>query len=178
MSSVFKPEYAKAAAAKIEAVNKVKHLSVGSDWTVLQEIMQDLIASSIIKKQKPIGLIKMKEMLKTEVIQRYSAKAEENIASDLIAAIPSIGSLSRWQKLKGWEEAVWVKVRGEGMFTLDRRAKVIDALFEQATEKGNVNAAKVFLTLSGDYVEKGEQNKKEDQMEQFREIHKAINSKK
>lgn len=178
MSSIFKPEYAIAAKAKIDASAKVRSLSGGADWTILQDILQDIQASTIIKKQKAPGLVKLKEILKNEVLQRYSAKGEESLVEDLIAGIPSIGSLARWQKLKGWEEAVWVKVRGEGMFTLDRRAKVIDSLFEQATEKGNVNAAKVFLTLSGDYVEKGDQSKKDDQMEQFREIHKAINSKK
>jgi hypothetical protein len=115
----------------------------------------------------------------TEIKNRYpegSSIENDEIREALLEAIPSKVTMQRWRAEKDWDEAVWTRLRGNGLFTADRRATLINKLFDQAST-GNVPAAKIWLTLSGDYVEKGDQTKN-DVVEQFREINQILHGKK
>jgi hypothetical protein len=81
-------------------------------------------------------------------------------------------------KKDGWEEAVWKKVRGDQLFSPEKRAEVIEALRQRAIDpkKGSDSAAKLWLTMSGDYSDKMEVNDKG--LEAFREINSIIHRKK
>lgn len=158
---------------KVLARQKVKALSGDSEWDLVQQIAQEIEAHHLISERK-VSLAKLLELIKEEVKARYSDQPD--LLEIVEESIPSVMTLSNWKKKKGWEDAVWMKIRGEGLFTSDRRAKVINTLFEQASSKGNVNAAKVWLTLSGDYVEKGD-NGKSEAIDMFRQMNEAIHSK-
>lgn len=115
--------------------------------------------------------------LPSEIRTKYPEGNPEfdEIREALLEAIPSRMTLHKWRSEKDWDEGVWGKVRGAGLFTADKRAVLINSLFDQA-HGGNVPAAKIWLTLSGDYVEKADT--KSDVVEQFREINNIIHGKK
>ena len=77
-------------------------------------------------------------------------------------------------KKEGWDEAVWKKVRGDSLFSPQKRAKVIEALRDRAIDKSDL-AAKIWLTLSGDYSDKMEVDNKS--IDVFREINTILHRK-
>jgi hypothetical protein len=164
--------------AKVRAIKRVDQLSGDSEWSILQQIIHDIESFFLIKEDKKVTLDKILDNLEDEIKLRYSSDDEVHteIREALIAAIPSKNTLSKWRAKKGWIEAVWARVRSgpTGLFSLDKRANVIHSMYDSAT-KGNVNAAKIWLTLSGDYSEKAEA--KNEVVDQYREINKIIHSK-
>lgn len=167
-------ERSQAGNLKVLAMKKAKELSGDSRWDLVEQIAQEIQAHYVIQKEK-LTAAQHIQHIKDEITSRYSDQPE--VMQILLDAVPSTVTLGNWKKSKEWEEAVWVKLRGEGLFTPDRRSQVISKLFDQAAVDGNVQAAKIWLTLSGDYVEKGE-NAKNDAMDLFRQMNEAIHSKK
>lgn len=159
---------------KVLAMKKAKELSGDSRWDLIEQIAQEIQAHHILTKEK-LTALKHIEYIEAEIKSRYFDQPE--VLQILLDAVPSTTTLGIWKKKKEWEEAVWMTLRGEGLFTPDSRAQVINRLFQQAAFDGNVQAAKVWLTLSGDYVEKGE-NAKSDALDLFRQMNEAIHSKK
>lgn len=159
----------------LEAVRAVKKLSnPNSPWTIPQEILQEIIAShTVANPDKQPPLTQMTEELKKEIELRYAE--DEDLKSLLLASVPEVRQIRLWVKKDGWDEAVWSKVRGEKLFSADKRAQVIESLRLRAIEKSDV-AAKIWLTLSGDYSEKMEVNDKT--VDTFREINSILHKKK
>lgn len=171
----FKEERAEKSATKLAAVRAVKSLSNGdSQWTLTQEIFQDILAAHTIRNPKSIPHVpQMAEELKAEIEKRYAEEIEtKNI---LLESIPSHKSIRDWMKKDGWDEAVWGRIRVEGLFNAAKRAEVIEELRKRAIDKSDV-AAKIWLTLSGDYSEKMEVDNKS--VDQYREINKVLHRKK
>jgi len=161
---------------KLLASQKVKKLSGDSEWTILQQIVQEIEACFIVKDQKKYSVETLRKLLIEEVELRY--KEEPEVLEILTEGIPSRYSVSQWRKKSGWEEAVWGKIRGTGLFTPEKRAKVIDTLYDKATgDRKDTTAAKIWLTLSGDYVEKGD-GKASEVMDIFREINQTLHNNK
>jgi len=159
--------------AKRSAIKKLAQLQGESEWNLLQQIGQEIEAHHIIIKEK-LSLDKHLAAILEEAKSRYSE--EPDLLALVLDAIPSRITLRAWKKKKGWEECVWMKIRGEGLFTTDRRAQVVGKLFEQAAIDGNVQAAKIWLTLSGDYSEK-DPSAKNEALDVFRELNEAIHNK-
>jgi len=156
---------------KLLASQKVKKLSGDSEWTILQQIVQEIEATFIVREQKKYSVESLRNLLIEEVELRY--KDEPEVRDILLEGIPSRYSVGQWRKKAGWEEAVWAKIRGVGLFTPEKRSKVIDTLYKKATDSKDTTAAKIWLTLSGDYVEKGD-NKSSEVMDIFREINQKL----
>lgn len=152
---------------------KIKRLQGESEWTLLQQIALDVEATFKIQ-QKKLSAEKMRELTLQEIKVRYSNQPD--IQEELTYLTPSIAVFNRWRKLKNWEIAVWSNIKDTGLFTNDKKAKVIERIFDKIMEKGDVQAAKIWLTLSGDYVEKSE-NKNEAAMDLFREINNQLHKK-
>lgn len=151
------------------ALKRIEHLAGDSEWNLLEQLLQDIESVFVIRKEKIPSVEKLIEFLKQEIEVRFEQDSE--VKGLLLDALPSQVTVSKWRKKKGWEEAVWLRVRHTGLFTSDKRQQVINQLYIQATE-GNVNAAKVWLTLSGDYSEKADS--KNEVLDQFREINNII----
>lgn len=166
--------------AKKLSLQRVKELSGDSDWTLLEQVIQDIEAFYVVKNEKRPSLDKIIELVADEIHARYGSDTIENneIRDVLLDSIPSRMTLNKWRNKKGWEEAVWIRARGgaSGLFSQDKRAHVIHSLYSEATS-GNTAAAKIWLTLSGDYSEKDGSTKNEV-LDQFREINKIIHGKK
>jgi len=160
------------------AAAQVKHLTqeiVGdSDWTLLQIILQEIVATFICEDKPRPSVEKLVEFLSEEVELRY--KEDERVKDILLAGIPSRVAVSVWLKKEGWDEAVWQSIKSSGLFTAERRASIIDALYQRGKDKSDT-AAKLWLTMSGDYSDKLDVSS-DNTIDQFREIQQALLSKK
>lgn len=159
------------------ALKRVEQLSGESRWNILQQICQEIEAFYISKNEKKPNLDTMLDThLPNEIKTKYPEDNLEfkELRDALLDAIPSRMTLHKWRAEKDWDEAVWGKIRGAGLFTADKRAVLINTLYDQANA-GNVTAAKIWLTLSGDYQEKAEN--RNDVVEQFREINQILHGK-
>lgn len=156
---------------KLEAVRTARELkNEGSNWTILQEIMQEIQASYLVVDAKTMpDAVKLTEQLKEEVAKRY--EDEPNKRQTLLDGVPHVRSIRQWFKKEGWDEAVWSKIRTDQLFSSEKRAEVIESLRLRAIKRSDV-AAKLWLTMSGDYSEKMEVNDKT--IETFREINSII----
>lgn len=171
----YKEEAAEKSVAKLEAFRAVKKISNGnSPWTLTQEMFQEVMAGHTVANPDSLPpLTQMVDELKKEIEIRYAE--DEETKNLLLESIPAMRSVREWVKKDGWDEAVWGKIRADGLFTAIKRAQVIESLRSRALDKSDV-AAKIWLTLSGDYSEKMEVNDKS--VEQYREINKILHGKK
>lgn len=162
------------AAAKQDAIKAVKKLSSDPKWFITQEILQEIQAGyTVIDPNKLPPVTQMIEDLKKEVEARY---ADDAATKELVLeSIPGIQSVRSWLKKDGWDEAVWKKVRADKLFSSEKRAQVIESLRSRAIERSDV-AAKIWLTLSGDYSEKEQADNKT--VEAYREINAILHGKK
>lgn len=167
-------EKAEKAVEKLSAVRAAKKLSnPNSKWTLSQEIMQEIMATYTIKDPDKIPASnKLRKDLIKEIELRY--EDDKELKKLLLDSVPSDRSIRVWLKKPGWDEEVWKKIRDRGLFTKEKRAEMINALYQRGVLKSD-NAAKIWLTLSGDYQEKMEvQNKIADT---FREINQVLQKK-
>lgn len=171
----YKEEAGKKSVAQLEAYRAVKAISnPKSDWTITQELLQEIMAAHTVTNPKSLPpLTKMVEELKKEIEARYAD--DEKMKDLLIASIPEMRSVREWVKKAGWEEAVWGYIRAEGLFTANKRSEVIESLRIRALDKSDV-AAKIWLTLSGDYSEKMEVDNKS--VDAYREINNILHGNK
>jgi len=144
-----------------------------SPWTLTQELLQEIVAGYIVADTPTPSLHKLVEILKTEINKRQ--EYSEELRELLNKSVPSVPAVSAWFKKEGWEEAVWDKIRGDGLFSNAKRAVVIEALRKRAVDKSDV-AAKLWLTLSGDYSEKIDVSN-DKTIETYREINKVLHNK-
>lgn len=168
-------ERAEKTVEKLSHIRKVKELSTNSEWLVTQEIMQEIHAGYLIKDpdKKLPAVHKLIEELKTEIKERYAH--DEELKELLLQSVPSEISVRQWFKKDGWEEAVWTKLRVTGLFSKENRAAMINALFKRGVE-GSDTAAKIWLTLSGDYSDKMDVNT-DKRIEAYREINEILHRK-
>lgn len=144
-----------------------------AEWTILEDLLQEIQAGYLVANPdvKP-PVTKLVEDLKKEVRNKYSNQPK---AMDLLLnSIPSHVSLRLWLKKDGWDDAVWKKIRDDALFSPAKRAEVIQALHSRAIDKSDT-AAKIYLTLSGDYKENDD--KDDSVIETFREINKVLQGK-
>jgi hypothetical protein len=160
--------------ARLAAQRAVKELSNGdSPWNLTQEILQEIHAAHIVANpDKAAPVTEMVEELKREIEVRYADNEETR--NLILASIPSVQNVRGWLKKEGWEEAVWKRVRGDSLFSPEKRAQVIESLRQRAVDpkRPSDTAAKIWLTLSGDYSEKMEVTDKS--LDAYREINSVL----
>lgn len=171
----FKEQASANSALQLEAYRAIKKLSgEDSQWTLTQQLLQEVMAGhTVVNPEKLPPLTQMVDELRVEIESRY--KDEPELKQLLIDSIPQMRSVREWVKKDGWDEAVWGYVRADGLFTASKRARVIESLRERAIDKSDV-AAKIWLTLSGDYSEKMEVDNKS--VDIYREINNVLHNKK
>ena len=162
---------AEAARKKQAAIKAAKALENGdSQWSIVQEILQDIQAGYLVSNPNAkTPVTKLIDDLKKEIVKRYTD--DSDVAQLLIEAIPSVRSIRVWLKKDGWDDAVWKKIRQDELFSPGKRSEVIKALHDRAVDKSDM-AAKLYLTLSGDYQEKSDNE--DASVETYREINKVL----
>lgn len=172
MSEDNKTNKAEKSQLKLIAVQRVKELSRDSVWTIPQQLLQEIVATFKVQQKKLPAVKELIEVLTQEISMRYK---DVEVQQLLIDSIPSQTSIGKWMKKDGWEEAVWEKCKIDGLFTSENRAEMIAALFTRGKTRSD-SAAKLWLTMSGDYSDKLDVNSN-DTLEQFREINRLLHSK-
>jgi hypothetical protein len=174
MSDQNEEQRLKTAEVKQMAMARVRELTrklVGeSDWNLLQIILQEIVATFVCEDRKRPSVEDLIKLLKEEIELRY--KEDEDSRNILLNGIPSRASVNEWLKKEGWDDAVWSHIKTAGLFTAQRRASLIDALYKRGKDKSDV-AAKLWLTMSGDYSEKMDVHT-DATMDQFREVQQAL----
>lgn len=175
LSKAQKEEMSDKAVEQLNAYKAVKKLSnENSQWTLTQELLQEIMAGhTIADPDKLPALTVMVEELKKEINVRYAD--DDELRQVLLDSIPSMRSVREWVKKDGWDDAIWGYVRGDGLFTASKRAQVIESLRTRALDRSDT-AAKIWLTLSGDYSEKMEVDNKS--VDIYREINSLLHKKK
>lgn len=163
-------------AKKLQAIKTVKELTKDSPWTIPQDILQEVVAGYTVADPNNIPKTpKLVEDLKQEINRRYDY--DPALRDTLLLSIPNDHRYIReWMKKDGWEEAIWSKVRMDGLFNSSKRAEVIESLRKRAIDRSDV-AAKIWLTLSGDYSEKSSETDSKT-VDTYREINKILHGNK
>lgn len=173
---IVKPAKISAASAKqVEAYWTVKKLSGdNATWTLTQQHLQEVMAGhTVINPNSMPPLTQLVKELEKDIEIRYAD--DPDMKQLLLDSIPAMRSVREWVKKDGWDIAIWGYVRAEGLFTPAKRAEMIEALRTRGIDKSDV-AAKIWLTLSGDYSEKVEVDNKS--VDAYREINNVLHSKK
>ena len=153
---------------------KIKEISNG-DWLLTQEILHEIEANHLSKDpDSKLTTAKARELLEEEIKNRY--KDNEEVKMMLLDSLPTHMQMHNWRKMEGWQEAIWSKIRSVQMFNNENRYKVMDSMLKSAI-KGDVQAAKIWLTLSGDYSDKMDVNT-DKRIETYREINNIIHNNK
>lgn len=162
---------------KLAAMRAVKALNnKGSKWDLIEEMIHEILATKIVSNPEILAkppITETLEDLKKEIELRYDKEVETKEL--LLSAIPSKITATKWFKKDGWDQAIWDKVRGNGLFSPERRAKMINSIYNRGLDKSD-NAAKLWLQLSGDLVENKTMDNKT--IETFREINEILHKKK
>jgi hypothetical protein len=140
--------------------------------------MQEVIAThTVANPGKPLPKFpELLQNLRTAIEEKYAD--DEELKQLVLDSIPTNQRPIRdWFKKEGWDEAVWSKIRDSGLFTKERRSAMIHALYMRGLERDTV-AAKIYLQMSGDFVEKSEVTNKDSTMDKFREINTVLHKKK
>ena len=154
----------------------MEELTKNAEWNLIEQIMQEIEAYYLLRNEKQPSLLKMLDLTREEINERYGQTPDQlEVKEILLAAIPSAPTLFHWRKRKNWDDAVWskAKVGSTGLFSHEKRANVIHALYDYAI-KGSTPAAKIWLTLSGDYNEKVDA--KNEILDQFKEINNILHN--
>lgn len=155
---------------KIEAIAEAKKLSPDSDWHLVQILAQEIESLYIVSNEKKPTAVAMRDLLTKVIEERYGEEPEKKEV--LLKAIPSARAITSWRNRSDWEEAVWQQIRDTGLFSREKRAKIIDSLFTKASN-GDTKAAQLWLTMSGDYSDRMNINTDET-VEKYREINNVL----
>jgi hypothetical protein len=138
------------------------HESSDGKWNLIQEYLIEIHADARLKEgtdstgkpgQRFPTLREQRELLKRKIEEEYSH--DQKLRTSLINCIPSRMSMSRWTRLDGWDDAVVAKMKSFGIFTPTARGEVMKSIHKKAVD-GDMIAAKLYVSMSGDFVEKGQ----------------------
>lgn len=100
----------------------------------------------------------MLELAKEEINKRFQHEPE--LASIIVEALPGVKTLQRWIKRQDWKEEMEKRLKDDNLFSLDKRAAMINMVFNRGLHEGDIKAAEMYLKLSGDLSNKPQQKDK------------------
>lgn len=149
------------------------HSNAGK-WHILQEFLIEIQADGKLKEglgQKYPTFEEQLYLLHKKVEVEF--KDDPNTIAILNGGVTHKTSLQQWTKLAGWNDAVIDKMKSYGLFTPQKRAEVIEAVRSKAVKDGDTAAAKVWLTMSGDYSDKVQVD--DQKFEKYKEYINSLN---
>lgn len=147
-----------------------------SKFLLTQELLQQIQATHLVMNpEKKVPVTQLITELKDLIKDMYSD--EPDTMTVLIDSIPSEQTVRSWLKQPGWNESMWSFVKTDQLFSSGKRASVINSLYKRSIEGDDV-AAKIWLTLSGDYSDKLDVSGKDKALDAFREINEVLHRKK
>lgn len=110
------------------------------------------------RQNTPYSCPKMLEIAKEEIESRFDS--EPDLVNIIIGALPGVKTLQRWIKRQDWKEEVEKRLKDDNLYSLDKRATVINMIFNRAVHETDIKAAEMYLKLSGDLTNKPVQKDK------------------
>jgi len=101
---------------------------------------------------------KLLELAEEETDRRFGSEPE--LAKIIKEAMPGVKTLQRWIKRQDWKDEVEKRLKEDNLFSLDRRAAMINMVFSRGLHEGDIKAAEMYLKLSGDLTNKPQQKDK------------------
>jgi hypothetical protein len=143
-----------------------------NDWDIAQQTLQEV--QSVYLVQDPdirfTANARVVEDYRKFVAKKYEHEPE--LRDALLICTPSLLSLSKWFKNPKWNDAVWKRMKDSTLFTPEKRTAMINALYKKGVS-GDTSAAKIWLTLSGDYSDKMD-IKSDSTVEKYKEFNKIL----
>lgn len=113
---------------------------------------------SLEKINHPYSCPKMLEISKDVIKTKF--EAEPDLIDIIIGALPGVKTLQRWIKRQDWRDEVEKRLKDDNLYSLDKRATVIQMIFDRAVIDKDIKAAEMYLKLSGDLTSKPAQKDK------------------
>lgn len=104
------------------------------------------------RQNTPYTCPKMLEIAKEEIDRRFDEEPE--LAEIIKGALPGVKTLQRWIKRQDWKEELEKRLKDDNLYSLDKRATVIQMIFNRAVHESDIKAAEMYLKLSGDLTNK------------------------
>lgn len=158
---------------------RVEALSEG-EWTLPQELLQEIQATDIVEEAEGNGKSKTNLKDQTKKLKKLieeKFKDEPDIKELLLDYLPGYNAIRLWTHKDGWKEAVMSKIRASYSFSEARRTKVMDAVYRKAIEKGDMKAAELYLKLSGD-LDTGKNGKDSKELSDYERFNSILRTKK
>ncbi|MCB0326992.1 MAG: hypothetical protein KDD52_05165 [Bdellovibrionales bacterium] len=158
----------------LSAQKKVEEMRVGK-WNILQDILQDVQAEDIASRANIDGKKTPIKNLIPMLITRIESDYEDDPDTrDLLKkAIPTYRRILNWTKDKDWDLAVQKKLKTDNLYSAERRARVIDALYRKAVDKGDVRAMDLYCKLSGE-IEDSKEHRESKAERTYLDLQKAL----
>jgi hypothetical protein len=155
--------------ANLEDLKKIKeseHLSPGDKkraiavnlpkvhgrWTEVQNVLLDIEVGYRVKmlagtEQSLPSIPEMINNLETELRIRF--KDAPDYLDLMTSALPTKSTVSRWFKKAEWKEEIEKRLKDGNLFSLDKRAAMIESLYKKGMS-GDNKSAEMWLKMSGD----------------------------
>lgn len=142
-------------------------------WTIIEETFMEIeidyrtqVITEQIDKIPPVT----KRIERLEEVLKEEFKEHSDLCEILVSAIPDPENVRRWLKKPEWKEEVDKRMRNDELFSIDKRHRMIDAIYQQGL-RGSAKHAQMYLTMSGDL---GKSNEKDPVERTFESIQKAL----
>jgi len=74
--------------------------------------------------------------------------------------MPGVKTLQRWVKRQDWKDEVEKRMKDDNLFSLDRRAAMVNMVFMRGLKEQDIKAAEMYLKMSGDLTNKPKEKDK------------------
>lgn len=124
-----------------------------SRFTPVQDILIDVLVAFrseilIEQRNKMPMMPEIIEKLKEIIVERYNENPE--LVRIMLESIPSAVAIGGWMKKADFKEEVERRMRDDNLFSPDKRAAMIQKLYNSAVKDSNMKAAEMWLKMSGD----------------------------
>ena len=160
-----------------ETVMKKKFsVAAVGEWSVLQDILQEIIAQDVIlscgDESKETDLKHLHMGMIAAIQNRFADDLE--FMDYLISSVPTYQTAWRWASIKGWDEAVEAKIRSCKVFRPGKKYAMLEALYEKGKIKGDVRAMELYFKLAGDLST--EKNKGSKELDDYRDFNRILHT--
>lgn len=168
---------------KLRLRKEVKGLT-GGEWTLPQEILQEIQAEDIlieaVSNKKPYlaeQITRMTDIIKEEF------KDQPDLLKTIVESIPTYEAIRLWTKKEEWEKEVQKCIRNKNIFNNKNQAKVLDTILKAAVAApgtmSQLKAAELYFKLEGSLnPQKDAAEKKDEVYERYKNLQQTLHKKK
>tara|TARA_R100001086_G_scaffold242322_1_gene169933 strand:+ start:4017 stop:4586 length:570 start_codon:yes stop_codon:yes gene_type:complete len=151
---------------KAQEATQIRHkltAYASGKWDVTQDILIDIYVAGCLNistgsQDTQYSCPKLLELSEAEVDRRFGNEPE--LAEIIKGAMPGVKTLQRWVKRQDWKDEVEKRMKDDNLFSLDRRAAMVNMVFMRGLKEQDIKAAEMYLKMSGDLTNKPKEKDK------------------